>query len=344
MSSPRSLRLDWSGKRAPAAPPAAELLASEALDRSLTLIEGDNSIALAALGRALPARARLVYLDPPFFTGRQHLQVVRGRDSQGAVTRAERPAFDDRWVDLSEYLEELWPRLVAARELLADSGSLVVHVDPKTSHYVRVLLDEVFGRDCFASEIIWRYRRWPAKTPNFQRVHDVLLRYVRRSDVAPCFNQLYEPLAPSTLATWGDKKQKAVFSEGRRARSSKTETASPGTPLGDVWDIGIIAPVARERTGYPTQKPLALLERLVSALTEPGDLVIDAYAGSGTTLEACAKLGRAAVGIDMNPEALAIARTRLAAHATLQDARLVTRPGLRRGPKQPGALAIAKTG
>jgi site-specific DNA-methyltransferase (adenine-specific) len=201
-----------------------------------------------------------------------------------------------------------------ARELLDPAGCLVLHVDPKTSHYAKVLCDEIFGPAAFASEIIWRYRRWPAKTRNFQRVHDVLLRYVRDPEQEPRFQQLYEPLAPSTEKTWGTRKQRAVVGEGgRRTRSSVTEQDSPGAPLGDVWDISIIAPVARERTGYPTQKPEALLERLIASCTAPGDLVLDAYCGSGTTLAVCARLGRRALGIDQSARALEITKKRLAA-------------------------------
>jgi len=230
----------------------------------------------------------------------------------GRITRAVSVAFDDRWEGLDTYLEALGDRIAAARELLRPDGCLVLHVDPKTSHYAKVLCDEVFGPECFASEIVWRYRRWPSKTKNFQRVHDVLLRYVRDPNVAPRFRQLYEPLAASTLATWGNRKQRAVVdASGRRRRSSTTDEATPGTPLGDVWDIGIVAPVARERTGYPTQKPEALLTRLIEACSEPGDLVLDPYCGSGTTLSVCRKLGRRAIGIDSNPEALKVARGRL---------------------------------
>jgi site-specific DNA-methyltransferase (adenine-specific) len=227
--------------------------------------------------------------------------------------RTSSPAFDDRWDGLDHYLDELSPRLAAVRDLLAPHGCLVLHVDSKTSHYAKVLCDEIFGPRAFASEIVWRYRRWPSKTPNFQRVHDVLLRYVRDPDVRPRFRQLYEPLAASTLATWGTRKQRAVVDEsGRRARSSKTAVDTPGAPLGDVWDIGIVAPVSRERTGYPTQKPELLLSRLVEACTDPGDLVLDPYCGSGTTAAVCARLGRAVVAIDANPEAIVISRERLA--------------------------------
>lgn len=171
----------------------------------------------------------------------------------------------------------------------------------------------VFGPDCFASEIIWRYRRWPAKTRNFQRVHDTLFRWVRDASAPSRWNQLYEPLAPSTLRQWGTGKQLAeVDQRGRRRRSTSTSEPSPGVPLGDVWDLPIIAPCAKERTGYPTQKPEALLDRLILATTNPGDLVLDPYVGSGTTIAAAERLGRRAIGIDSSSEAVRVASARLA--------------------------------
>jgi DNA modification methylase len=280
-------------------------------DPDCVLVAGNNLAALELLEQG-PTRFALAYLDPPFLTGREHALVERKRGKQGQIVRTLRPAFDDRWESLEDYLSALKPRIAAARDLLLPEGCLVLHVDPKTSHYLKVACDQIFGRACFASEIIWRYRRWPAKTPNFQRVHDVLLRYVKDARVAPRFHQLYEPLAPSTLATWGTKKQRAVIdANGRRTRSSVTEEATPGAPLGDVWEIGIVAPVAKERTGYPTQKPEALMSRLIESCTRPGDWVLDAYAGSGTTATVARKLGRAALSIDESARALQVARRRL---------------------------------
>jgi DNA modification methylase len=307
------IRLTWPGKALPLEPLPADLVLARRGHAAIRLVHGDNLAAMHALAERARDRFALVYLDPPFLTGRRHAKVTRTRDrASGKILRRLSFAFDDRWEGLEAYLSALAERIVAARELLRPDGCLVLHVDPKTSHYAKVLCDEVFGARAFASEIVWRYRRWPSKTRNFQRVHDVLLRYVRDPDKPPRFRQLYEPLAASTLATWGENKQRAVVDEtGRRRRSSTTRTATPGTPLGDVWEIGIVAPVARERTGYPTQKPEALLRRLIEACSEPGDLVLDPYCGSGTTLAVCRQTGRRAVGIDSSPEAIKIARKRL---------------------------------
>jgi site-specific DNA-methyltransferase (adenine-specific) len=282
-------------------------------DRRGWLHEGENLGVLRALAATHAGRVTLAYLDPPFFTNREHAAWLR-KAGGPRTARTKVPAFDDRWPDLASYLEALGGRLSAVRALLAPHGSIVVHVDPKTSHYVRVLGDEIFGAEAFASEIVWRYRRWPSKTPNFQRVHDVLLRWRKDLRAAPRWNQPYEPLAASTLATWGTKKQRAVFArDGRRARSSSTSEPTAGVPMGDVWEIGVIAPIARERTGYPSQKPEALLERLVGALSAAGDCVLDPYAGSGTTLAVARRMDRAFVGIDTSPVAIDTTRARLGA-------------------------------
>lgn len=307
------MRLDWPLRRDFSASVSLPLEVVKTGDPSATLVHGDNLAAMRALSQSMGPKFTLVYLDPPFLTGRQHSLVERKRDREsGNIVRLVKRGFDDRWQGLDHYLSELGERLSVARSLLAPHGCLVLHVDPKTSHYAKVLCDEIFGPECFASEIVWRYRRWPSKTKNFQRVHDVLLRYVRDPGGPPRFRQLYEPLAESTRITWGDRKQRAVVgADGRRVRSSSMKEASPGVPLGDVWEIGIVAPVARERTGYPTQKPEALLERVLESCTDPGDLVLDPYSGSGTTLSVALRLGRPAVGIDVNPEAHRVAKRRL---------------------------------
>jgi site-specific DNA-methyltransferase (adenine-specific) len=311
----KQVRLSWPGKTSVFAP--AEIQDALQFHRAAagTLVHGDNRAALAALMDELRGRVTLAYMDPPFLTNRAFDAIDKraGIPRSGPLkTRPKRFAFDDRWSGKAEYLEALGQRLVQVRDLLAAHGSVVVHVDSKTSHYVKVLCDEIFGDDAFASEIIWRYRRWPSKTPNFQRVHDVLLRYRKDPKAAPRWNQPYEPLAASTVATWGTNKQRAVFEgDGRRARSSTTDEATKGVPMGDVWEIGVIAPVSRERTGYPSQKPELLLDRIVTALSDPGEIVLDPYAGSGTTLAVAARLGRAFVGADASDVAIGIAKARL---------------------------------
>ncbi len=309
----RAVRLNWEGK-------AFEPTFSSEEPRELAseqgqLFHGDNCRALSDLAKSLGPKVTLAYMDPPFLTNRAFEAIVPEAPKSGPLKkRPKKHAFDDKWTGKAEYLESIGQRLVLIRELLAPHGSVVVHVDSKTSHYVKVMGDEIFGEDAFASEIIWRYRRWPSKTPNFQRVHDVLLRWRKDPKEKPRWNTPYEPLAASTVATWGTNKQRACFeNDGRRSHSSTGDEPSRGVPMGDVWEIGVIAPVSRERTGYPSQKPEALLERLVSALSDPGEIVLDPYAGSGTTLAVAAKLGRRFVGMDQSETAIEVATKRLAA-------------------------------
>ncbi len=200
------------------------------------------------------------------------------------------------------------------RALLSPRGTIFLHCDWHVSHYLRCLLDEVFGADAFKNEIVWRYRRWPAKTKAFQRMHDVLFWYGKTPNDSHAWTPLYESLAPSTLQTWGTKRQVADFSSGRRKPSQTTEE-TPGAPMSDVWDIGIIAPIALERVGYPTQKPEALLRRVIESASRPGDLVADFFAGSGTTLAVAEKLGRRWIGCDMGSVAVHTAKKRLLALA-----------------------------
>jgi len=269
-----------------------------------TIHMGDNLDILGA-GQVAPSSATLVYLDPPFFTQRDF------------------GAFDDRWESLGDYLEQLRARALVLRTLLVPEGWLVVHVDPTASHYVKVMLDEVMGRDHFVNEVVWRYRRWPSPQSAFQRMHDVLLVYRRDVSVGvkPRWTQLFEPLAASTIAAYGTGKQFAVRDPGKNRIKTNvsTEEASPGAAQSDVWEIGIVAPTSDERTGYPTQKPIALLDRVVLALTSPGDLVVDPYMGSGTTGVSALRHARSFVGIDKSPQAVEIATGRLLALGSLFD-------------------------
>jgi len=266
---------------------------------AIRLLEGDNNQILCDLANAGESFT-LAYMDPPFFAGREF------RTPVGEF------AFDDRWPSRAAYLEELRIRAQLAWSMLIPEGSLVVHLDPTVVHYAKVMLDAEIGECNFAGEIVWRYRRLASKTPNFQSMHDVMLRYVRDHKVKPRFNTLQEPLAPSTLETWGTGRQHAVKNaEGRRVRSMTTDEPA-FVPLSDVWEISRFAPSSHENTDYPTQKPEALYERLVDALTNEGEAVLDPYMGSGTMPAVCAKRGRRCVSIDKGPLALRTARARLA--------------------------------
>ena len=208
------------------------------------------------------------------------------------------------------YLVYMAIRIIECRRILKKTGSFYLHCDPTMSHYLKLLLDCVFGDKQFRNEVIWNYRRWPAKQENFQRMHDVIFRYSMRKQVT--WNQLYEPLAASTIKADKGKKIINVFKEGKRMRGVKTGEESLGAPLRDVWDLGVIAPTAKERTGWPTQKPLALYERIISASSNPDDMVLDPFCGCVTTCIAAERLQRNWVGIDVAKEAWVQIEKRLA--------------------------------
>jgi site-specific DNA-methyltransferase (adenine-specific) len=304
-----------------------------------TLFVGDNLDVLAR--HVADASVDLVYLDPPFQSGKDYELTGRAREAD----QASGSVFTDTWrwspeaesayrrvvegqsnvavtlsalrailgeTDVMAYLAMMAPRLVELRRTLRPSGSLYLHCDPAASHYLKVLLDGVFGPGCFRNEIIWRYRRWPAKARRFQRMHDVLLFYTASSAGIHTFNTLYgyETLAASTLKTFGTKRQRADFSSGHR-KPGVDEADTSGPPLSDAWEIGVIAAIGKERTGYPTQKPEALLERIVRASSRDGDLVLDPFCGCGTTLAVADRFGRRWIGVDVSPIAIDIAAKRL---------------------------------
>lgn len=264
------------------------------------VVEGDN----LELMRALPAAAvHLIYADSLFFTQRD-FQLADGR-----------LAYSDRWPSFDAYQAHVVERCAAARDLLTHDGCLILHVDPAVSHYLKVALDGLFGRDCFRNEIIWRYRRWPTPSPTFQWMHDVLLRYTRTPN-AQRFNQLYEPLSPATVAIHGTKKQRHAKTEQGRKWGKWTgngEEESPGAYMSDVWEIGVIAPKSQERTGWPTQKPRELTDRIVLGCSLPGDLLVEAYGGSAPLGSSATAHGRRCICIDNSPIAVEIATARLRA-------------------------------
>jgi site-specific DNA-methyltransferase (adenine-specific) len=263
------------------------------------IVLGDNLEVL----RDLPdACARLIYIDPPFNTGRTQsrmsLRTVRddAGDRTGFGGRRYRTEVlgSSAWHDAyDDYLGFLAPRLEEARRILAADGSLFLHIDPREAHYCKVMLDELFGRRAFINEIVWAYdyggrsrSRWPAK-------HDTIFWYAR-DPRRYVFNfeavDRIPYLAPSLAGPV-------------KAKRGKTPT--------DVWWSTIVSPTGAEKTGYPTQKPLRILERIVRVHSDPGDLVVDFFAGSGTTGEAAARNGRGYLLVDDNPEAVRVMAARL---------------------------------
>jgi site-specific DNA-methyltransferase (adenine-specific) len=244
----------------------------------------------------------LIYLDPPFNTGRaqvrRSMRTVRSAEGNRVGFRGQTyenvrgrvSAYDDVFGDYWAYLE---PRLEQLWRLLADDGTLYLHLDYREVHYAKVLLDALFGRDCFLNEIIWAYdfgartkRRWPAK-------HDNILVYVK--DPA---NYVFDA--------------EAVDREPYMAPGLVgPDKAARGKLPTDVWWHTIVSPTGREKTGYPTQKPEGVLRRIVQASSRPGDWVLDCFAGSGTLGAVARSLGRRFVLVDSNPEAVAVMRARL---------------------------------
>jgi site-specific DNA-methyltransferase (adenine-specific) len=275
------------------------------------VVQGDNALVLPQLPSGV---FQLVYIDPPFNTGgRRDRRTLRTTGTGSDLRAGDRTGFGGRryttvetgrmsYADrFEDYLGFLAPRLEQARRLLTDSGTLYVHLDWREAHYCKVLLDEIFGRDCFLNEVIWAYDfggrakdRWAAK-------HDTLLVYVKEMG-AHLFDQAQVDrvpyLAPGLVGP---------------------EKAERGKLPTDVWWHTIVSPTGREKTGYPTQKPEAVLRRVLQPSSRPGDLVLDFFAGSGTTGAAATQLGRRFVLVDENPEAVAVMRDRLGDGPTYLD-------------------------
>ncbi|SQF66602.1 site-specific DNA-methyltransferase [Streptococcus dysgalactiae] len=224
---------------------------------------------------------RLVYIDPPFATK----QDFSNKDSK---------AYSDKLAG-AEFLEWLRKRLILLREVLADDGSIYVHLDWHKAHYVKVLMDEIFGEGNFCNEIVWYYRRWNIAGKYFARNHDTIFWYTKNKG-NHVFNQMYIPKSEKSSAQ--GKAWKSVIGEDGKRRSIQTDEKTKGVPMPDTWEISMINPVAKERIGYPTQKPEKLLERIIKSSSNNGDLILDCFGGSGTTAAVAEKLRRRWITVD----------------------------------------------
>lgn len=247
------------------------------------------------------ASVDLIYIDPPFNTGKvqKRTQILAQQDSQGDRTgfsgrryRTIKVGLQEYGDDFDDYLGFLEPRLEQAFRVLAPTGTLYFHIDYREVHYCKLLLDSIFGRDCFLNEIIWAYdyggrtkKKWPPK-------HDNILLYVKNPD-RYTFNYAdidrIPYMAPGLVGP-------------EKAKRGKLPT--------DTWWHTIVATNSKEKTGYPTQKPLAILDRIVRASSNPGELVLDFFAGSGTTGMSCLQLGRRFILVENNHQAIEIMQKR----------------------------------
>lgn len=274
---------------------------------SAQVFEGDNLVVLSGLE---DESVDLIYVDPPFNTGRTQSRASSSSrrvspDSRvGSVgfaghsyerVRTSLMAYDDQFEDYWSFLE---PRLREAWRVLAAHGTMYVHVDYREAHYVKVMLDALCGRERFVNEIIWAYdyggkpkNRWPAK-------HDNILMYVKD---------------PAKYVFNSDAVEREPYMAPGLVTAEKAERGKLPT---DVWWHTIVSPTGREKTGYPSQKPEGILRRIIAASSNPGDTVLDFFAGSGTTGAVALSLGRQAILVDSNPEAIEVMRSRLPADVT----------------------------
>ena len=258
------------------------------------LIWGDNSLILSSLING-PMRKeidkagglKLIYIDPPFDVGADFsIDINIGEESvKKKPSVIEEVAYRDTWgKGTDSYASMLYSRIGLMHQLLADDGAIFLHCDYRTSGITRMILDEVFGQDRAVNEIIWWYKRWSAASSTFQKMHDTIFFYSKSENYT--FNQLYQPLAPSTAAIHGDTRRINVKNESGGLTTIKTDEASKGVQLHDVWEIPFVVAHSQEQVGYPTQKPIELMARIIDAASNPGDLVADFFCGSGSFLAA----------------------------------------------------------
>lgn len=305
-------KLEWSSKTIQSLPEGqliTDLISCPALQGSADprlenrLILGDNLPVMSALMGEYEGKIDLIYVDPPFFTNKGYAtRVGRGEDSRKPEEWQLAEGYADEWDDLESYLDMLYPRLGAMHRLLAPTGSLFLHLDWHANSYARVLLDEIFGYNNLRNEIIWTYHGPSPIRTAFNRKHDMILFYSKTDQYRFDVDAVRVPYASNTVDT---------FKSSKKAGFGKVPDLERGKVPEDWWYFPVVARLHQERTGYPTQKPERLLERIILATTNPGDLVADFFGGAGTTGSVAARLGRRFILSDNQPRALHTSRARL---------------------------------
>lgn len=248
----------------------------------------------------------LIYLDPPFFTQKTLKQKTRDNEKEYS--------FDDKWENIDEYRLYIQERLVECKRVLKKTGSIFLHCDKLASHHLRLALDDVFGVDNFQSEIIWTYKRWSNSKKGLLNNHQNIYFYSKTEHFK--FNTIYTDYSETTNID--NNLQDRVRNKHGKTEYKKNENGEvvlgkpkKGVPMSNVWDIPYLNPSATERVGYPTQKPILLLERIIDLVTDEGDVVLDPFMGSGTTLVAAKLKNRKYIGIDKSADAIDLAKRRL---------------------------------
>ncbi|MFK5976615.1 MAG: DNA methyltransferase [Sulfurovum sp.] len=248
----------------------------------------------------------LIYLDPPFFTN--SIQKLKTRDGSREFS------YSDIWKSHQEYAKFLFDRFKELRRVLKNEGSIFVHCDKNSTHIVKALLDDIFGIKEFQSEIIWYYKRWSNSKKGLLPSHQTIYFYSKTKDFK--FKRLYNDYSTTTNIDQilqkrvRNKDGKTVYAKDKNGNTINGDSKK-GVPLNDVWEIPYLNPKAKERVGYPTQKPIILLERIIEIASNEGDTILDPFCGSGTTLVAGKLNNRKVIGIDISKEAIELTKSRL---------------------------------
>ena len=267
------------------------------------LILGDNLRVMNALLPEYEGKVNLIYADPPFFTNKGYAaRIGRGEDSRRPENWQLAEGYDDEWSDMGSYLDMLYPRLTLMYKLLSPSGSLYLHLDWHANSYARLLLDEIFGYENLRNEIIWTYHGPSPIRSAFNRKHDMILFYSKSNQYTFNVDQVRIPYNENTVVT---------FKSSKKAGFGKTPDLERGKVPEDWWYFPVVARLHNERTGYPTQKPESLLERIIVASSNPGDLIADFFGGAGTTAAVASRLNRQFISSDTQARALHTTRSRL---------------------------------
>ena len=304
--------LNWKGKRSFGSTqyyPAQlkEMYGEEVEGWRNKIYWGDNLQVMSYLLKTYRGKINLIYIDPPFDSKADYKKKIelKGKKVENDRTAFEEKQYTDIWTN-DEYLQFIYERLILLRELLVDDGSLYLHCDPTAGHYIKIVMDEVFGNDNFRNEIVWCYTGPSSPNmKNFPRKHDTIFRYSKSQEC--CWNPQRIP--------YKDPKQtlRRAMDGGAGIGQEEVERyRERGKLVEDYWtDIALAVRSPNERIDYPTQKPEALLERIIEVSSDPGDIVFDCFMGSGTTQAVAMKLGRRFIGADINLGAVETTTKRL---------------------------------